>query len=1092
MTALAVLDPAAAAPSPERHVSTLEVLRDLGRSAMTEGDDALAESCWHVALRLAPSDPWAGHNRAVCLMRMGRLDEAERQYGEQSRAFPAFMPSCRGRAQVAIKQGRNQDALAHFEQALVLAPEHFETHLDCLSCCLALSRPEDARRHLAAAAAIRPGDIRLRDAEAALAHVGEAQPAPATPAPPLAEAVATLARLAAKRGEREQAMALWLRAVELKPDDLWVRNELGHFAVDRGDLARAEALFVGIAEAQPDFFHAARGLARIAKARGDLVAALGHFARAAEIEPEDPWMPCEIAQLEAKLGRGEAGERLRGLIARRPDFAPAYQALARLVSDPAEARALLEAASALNPEDPWLRFDVARARRTGGDGAGAESLLRDLSHGGPASVAAGLELYHLLRERGDDRAAADLLRESLKANPGDSGLLIAEAERLRTEGLIDEAEAIYDDLARRDLAPYWRRIGKGLVVKRRGLVAEARDWFVQAIAIEPVEAAAYSELCALVVTEAEAEDMRRRLDRWIAAAPQLFAARAQKARFLSQRSDPGGALAEWRAIAERWPNKPEVLVEMAREHERVGEGDAARQQLEAAAALDGNHPALLEAQARHAEWRDDLDGACGLMARALAVAPGRRWLRPQSARLLFMAGRPDEAFATLDDFAADPDLEYQRIDMLRQTGRLAEAVEASRAAQRRFDAHFRLRWQGACLDVDLGRFDEAARAGRTIKPANRWEAAGCAFLAGYGAMAQWEFAAARGHLEAACAANPEDGWALNRLIHCHLMLFDLEAARASLQALAKLNRSLNQIKGKSTAYSQTHYGQIFDEFRLDAEALAETSRALKIDDDEARLGALRACVRAYPHYTPAAIAALVACRRAGLLAGAAMAEPKTSAISPSVAQFWDAAEPPADLDPYLRSWREQNPGFAYRRFDAQAAESELEGPALQAYRRAEQPAMRADIFRLAHLLRHGGVYADADDRCQTSLAPLRGSGASLVVYQEDLGSIGNNFQMATANHPVIAGALQDAARAVEEGSADLLWLSTGPGAMTRALAGYLFADEGGWRERLAGVRILDRSEMLAYVAIHCHAGYKTTEKHWSRTAFGRSASPRRR
>ena len=318
----------------------------------------------------------------------------------------------------------------------------------------------------------------------------------------------------------------------------------------------------------------------------------------------------------------------------------------------------------------------------------------------------------------------------------------------------------------------------------------------------------------------------------------------------------------------------------------------------------------------------------------------------------------------------------------------------------------------------------------------------------------------------------------------------MAAARAGLEALASLNQSINRIKGKSTAWSQTHYGQLYDEFRLDPEALRATTDALAMGDEEARLAALRRCVRDFPHYTPGCMAALIACRRAGLLKPRAPRD-GARALPLRHAQFWDAADPPADLEPYLRSWREHDPEIVYQRFDDASAQNELarmaSHQALQAFRRAEQPAMRADIFRLAHLYAHGGAYADADDRCQTSLAPLRAQGAALVVYQEDLGSIGNNFLMASPKHPVIGKALAEAARAVEEGSADLLWLATGPGALTRALATHVFEDETDWRRRLDDILILDRAELLAHVAIHCHSGYKTTERHWSRSAFKRSA-----
>ena len=155
---------------------------------------------------------------------------------------------------------------------------------------------------------------------------------------------------------------------------------------------------------------------------------------------------------------------------------------------------------------------------------------------------------------------------------------------------------------------------------------------------------------------------------------------------------------------------------------------------------------------------------------------------------------------------------------------------------------------------------------------------------------------------------------------------------------------------------------------------------------------------------------------------------------------------------------------------------------MQAYRRAREPAMKADLFRLALLAREGGVWVDADDRCLRSIEPLLADGIGLLGYQEDLGSIGNNILAVAPSHPVIARALQEACDAVNRGDGDILWLSTGPGLLTRILNGALC----GGSLAVEHVRILDRPQMLAHAAIHCLAAYKASERHWSRTAFGRA------
>jgi hypothetical protein len=115
-------------------------------------------------------------------------------------------------------------------------------------------------------------------------------------------------------------------------------------------------------------------------------------------------------------------------------------------------------------------------------------------------------------------------------------------------------------------------------------------------------------------------------------------------------------------------------------------------------------------------------------------------------------------------------------------------------------------------------------------------------------------------------------------------------------------------------------------------------------------------------------------------------------------------------------------------------------------------------------------------------------GARLLLYQEDFGTIGNNVIGAVPGHPVIGRALRLAVEAINRGDKDILWLSTGPGLLTRAFAASL-ADLG--REPLAALGdtvVLEHGELQRTVSIHCLVGYKNTERHWSRTAFGRRAT----
>ena len=61
-----------------------------------------------------------------------------------------------------------------------------------------------------------------------------------------------------------------------------------------------------------------------------------------------------------------------------------------------------------------------------------------------------------------------------------------------------------------------------------------------------------------------------------------------------------------------------------------------------------------------------------------------------------------------------------------------------------------------------------------------------------------------------------------------------------------------------------------------------------------------------------------------------------------------------------------------------------------------------------------------------------------------------------------------------------MWLSTGPGLLTRSVAHYLAKDLPG---RLKTTTIFERYELLRVASIHCIVGYKFTKRHWSWTAY---------
>ena len=232
---------------------------------------------------------------------------------------------------------------------------------------------------------------------------------------------------------------------------------------------------------------------------------------------------------------------------------------------------------------------------------------------------------------------------------------------------------------------------------------------------------------------------------------------------------------------------------------------------------------------------------------------------------------------------------------------------------------------------------------------------------------------------------------------------------------------------------------------------------------------------------------MVALRRAGRFNRPQVPRNSAPRIPELITQFWNDPEPPPDVRRLMDSWASSNPGFGIEVFDDVRAfaylRERLNPIVAGAFNRTIEPAQRADLFRLARLFLDGGYYIDADDLARGSLNANVPYDAEFFAYQEDLGSIGNNILGVVPGHPVIGLALQEAVAAVTRGDRDIVWLSTGPGLLTRSFASWLVADHSAMGQRIASVTILTVDEMRRVAAMFCHAAYKATNRAWLNNAF---------
>lgn len=314
----------------------------------------------------------------------------------------------------------------------------------------------------------------------------------------------------------------------------------------------------------------------------------------------------------------------------------------------------------------------------------------------------------------------------------------------------------------------------------------------------------------------------------------------------------------------------------------------------------------------------------------------------------------------------------------------------------------------------------------------------------------------------------------------------IEAAWQSHQRRVALSSSANLAGRASGKALQSFWGQILNEYRLMS---SDEDCAFRAPDADAIAACLhfRRRIEAEPDNIAAAMGLMTILRRTGAIS--AMPPPVAqveNVIPQRIAQFWESADPPPEIEAFSSHNAAMNPDWDYQLFHDVTARNFLsnhaEPAALVAYSRARLAAEKADIFRLAWLCHRGGVYMDADDKCLTGLDALLDLRLRFVACQEYLTSIGNNFIAAAPNHPILGLALAGACSAPANTSGESIWLAKGPGLLTRAVAAAGTAKDGAFCD---GVWIMPAHRLNWHVATALPLGYKTSNAHWVRDLAAR-------
>ena len=451
------------------------------------------------------------------------------------------------------------------------------------------------------------------------------------------------------------------------------------------------------------------------------------------------------------------------------------------------------------------------------------------------------------------------------------------------------------------------------------------------------------------------------------------------------------AALDWfgKAIAAH-PDHLPALTAMAEQERALGRPQAARRYLDRALQADPANMEALLGLSEEAFLAQDLERCLELAARARTAHPDEAAPVLQMSRALMDLRRTGEALALLQ--AAGPALDWptdliaRQAEILRRDGQWTAARTALDLGAARAPGHFVLWVQRMLFHIGLGELDAAQMALEHAPARSPFERGYVALLRGQVAEARWRLDAAAAAYREAIAHDPAAASPHAELARVCLLQFDLPGCETHQARALRLDAAVHLLRRQSLRATSTHVGQLWDEFRMDPD-LREQLIPISLLPPGDRVAALRRLLREQPDTLAPSLLLMVALRQNGMLD---TAEPvRGAAIPRRIVQFWDAPEPPADLLPLMASWPALHPGWEYRRYDLWSAGRYLRRHAapetVAAFRRARQPAQKADLFRLAVLAHEGGVWADADDRCLAPLDALVAPGLTLAGWQESSG-----------------------------------------------------------------------------------------------------------
>jgi tetratricopeptide (TPR) repeat protein len=253
-----------------------------------------SESLWTHTLACTSDNLVAHLDLGEALVEQGRTDDAIFHFQQALQIRPGYAETYYNFGNALLQQGRANEAIDQFQRALQIRPDYADAHFNLGVALVRKGNVDEAITHFQRALQLKPDDTQTRLAVGnALLQQGRADEAMVyfqkalQAGPDNADAQVTLGNALLQQGHVNEAMVCFQKALQTEPDSAEAHCDLGAALFRKGDIDAAIAQFRAALQIKPGFAEAHLNLGSALVKKGQVNEAIIHFQRALEIDPDN-------------------------------------------------------------------------------------------------------------------------------------------------------------------------------------------------------------------------------------------------------------------------------------------------------------------------------------------------------------------------------------------------------------------------------------------------------------------------------------------------------------------------------------------------------------------------------------------------------------------------------------------------------------------------------------------------------------------------------------------------------------------------------------------------------------------------------------